>query len=442
MKKSFLYKLAIPLILIICIWVSSNMSWGDQRQGRIIKADGNGYYAYLPAVFIYHDLSFGFFDSIVEKEYHPNLSWDYRYVGNGFVTNKYYAGTALAILPFFLIAHGLSICFGYPADGYSALYLIFINIAAIFYLGMALLFLRKLLKRIPELSEKAIVLILAALVFGTNLFHYTVEEPSLSHVYSLAFVTAFIYYARKFFERPGAGPAILCATLLGMIILIRPVNGIILLLVPFIAGSLPCLKKGLNHFLRRPAILLGSVLAGILVLSVQLIIYKIQSGSFWVYSYGNEGFDFLDPHCVDFLFSYRKGMFVYTPLLFLSLAGGYFLFRKSRYRFFTLFGFLAILIYVLSSWWQWYYGGSFSQRVMIEYYAVFALLLGYLLSGNVHRIIRKAAVILILVLSLFTFIQSEQYRIAHIHWSEMDKEKYWKAFMRVDKLIRREPVDQ
>jgi hypothetical protein len=171
---------------------------------------------------------------------------------------------------------------------------------------------------------------------------------------------------------------------------------------------------------------------------IQLVIYKIQTGDFFIYSYNEEGFNFLSPHIIDFLFSYKKGLFVYTPVFFISLAGAYFLYRENRMRFLFLTVFLAILVYVLSSWWLWYYGGSYSQRVMIEYFAIPAMLTGYFLF-NVKSVPAKRIYISILAgLLLFTIIQSEQYRVAHIHWSEMNKEKYWKVFLRVDKLIKRE----
>jgi len=67
--------------------------------------DGNGYYAYLPAIFIYHDLHFGFFDKIAEQEGYQNMKYDYRYEYRGHTVNKYFAGTALAQLPFFLTAY-------------------------------------------------------------------------------------------------------------------------------------------------------------------------------------------------------------------------------------------------------------------------------------------------------------------------------------------------
>ena len=179
------------------------------------------------------------------------------------------------------------------------------------------------------------------------------------------------------------------------------------------------------------------------IIMIQPLIYKIQTGNFLVYSYGEEGFDFLSAHVSDFLFSYRKGLFVYTPVFLFSFAGAYFLYRENRMRLLYLVGFLAVLVIILSSWWQWYYGGGYSQRAMVEYLAIPAILTGYFLFNIKSLLIKRIYIVIMSILLLVNIIQSEQYRVAHIHWSDMTKEMYWKAFLRVDKLIKREnPLHQ
>ena len=121
--------LTVIFISIVTVWTSSNINWGKGRWTRIIKVDGNGYYAYLPAIFIYKDLHFGFFEKIADQKGYQNMAYDYRYDYEGHVLDKYFAGTALAQLPFFLSAHFLSWLTGEPMDGYSVYYLVFINLA-------------------------------------------------------------------------------------------------------------------------------------------------------------------------------------------------------------------------------------------------------------------------------------------------------------------------
>jgi hypothetical protein len=59
---------SLLLVLLFQLLYSSNVNWGKNRWKDIISSDGKGYYAYLPAFFIYDDMHFTFQDSI-EKKY-------------------------------------------------------------------------------------------------------------------------------------------------------------------------------------------------------------------------------------------------------------------------------------------------------------------------------------------------------------------------------------
>src|SRR5690606_17933089 len=90
--KSYLF-LAVVLLLI-SVWYQ-HITYGDEKYERIVDSDGKGYYAYLPAIFIYHDLSFGFYFKEENKEIR-------RYFDERFLTQlgdktviKTYCGEAL-----------------------------------------------------------------------------------------------------------------------------------------------------------------------------------------------------------------------------------------------------------------------------------------------------------------------------------------------------------
>jgi hypothetical protein len=428
------HKSIIPLILAIVLICSANIQWGGDKWKNIIEADGKGYYAYLPAVFIYHDLNFGFFDNIEKKYPNPHIYYDYRISAEGGIVDKYYAGTALAMSPFFLIAHFLAS----DADGYSRIYPVMMNVAAIFYLLIALIFLKKLLRLFGS-TDGVISFVLVAIVFGTNVFYYTVSEPAMSHIYSFAFITMFLYFLKRLFSEQHANTLIVLALLLGIIMLIRPVNGLIVLITPFIAGSPGALKMIFRRIGATIPVFLFSVLLFLAVLSIQLIIYKIQTGHFFVYAYGSETFNWSDPHPLDFLFSYRKGLFLYTPLVFLSLYGTLLYFKKNTFQFYSIVGFTMILLYVLSAWWNWWYGGSFSSRVSLEYFGIAAIMLCNAYSemkAKPARWIYSALIVLSIVLCQ---VQTFQYRYYLIHWEKMDREHYWRVFMRIDKVGNENP---
>jgi hypothetical protein len=71
---------------------------------------------------------------------------------------------------------------------------------------------------------------------------------------------------------------------------------------------------------------------------------------------------------------------------------------------------------------------------MIEFYPFFAILLATALQEIKNITSKKIFLSLIVLLVLVCQIQTYQYRRMQIHWSDMNKEKYWDVFMRIDKL--------
>jgi hypothetical protein len=417
--------------------VTSNINWGKNHWKGVLEADAKGYYAYLPAVFIYHDLNFNFFDSIEkEKYYDENLFYDYRIgASNGKIINKYYCGTALVQSPFFLIAHYLSYLFDYDTDGYSKLYPIFICIAALFYLLLGLLYLDSILK-LYQITTKHRIVVLIAAVFGTNLFYYTIGEPGLSHTYSFTFISAFVYYTKLYFNSFQPRLIIVIGLILGVIILIRPINGLIIFIIPFLALNFGTLQQGFKELINSKIHFVIGFLACITIISIQLLYYKLATGEFFVYSYGEEGFNFLQPHIFDILFSFRKGLFLYTPTFLLSLTGLYFLGKSSKFEFYSIIAFLLLIIYVFSSWWMWYYGGSFSSRVFVEYISIFMILLAITFNQLKSKFLRKALFAVTFLFIVLCQIQTYQYRYYVIHWADMTKEMYWDSYRQIPRLIK------
>jgi len=416
------------------VWVSANLKWGDERWNKIIINDANAYYAYLPAVFIYHDLSFNYFDNYPDDPVRRRLFFERKDKYKGHVIDKYYAGTALAQLPFFFIGHITSWLMNKPLDGYSAYYLIFIQIATIFYalFGQYLLF--RILMHY-QVSKKIAAIVMFAGIFATNIFYYVTIEPGMSHVYSFAFVTFFAYSVIRFFNKPNRKHYMIAMFALGMVILIRPVNALVLFSIPFLSGDYQKLKAGFNYLFNNISTLIFGSLVTIGIVFIQLIIYKIQTGDYFVYSYSGEGFDFTDPNMLNFIISYRKGLLVYTPIFFLSILGGYIIYKRKIFEFFSLLIFLLIVIYVLSSWWQWYYGGSFASRAFIDYYVyLFIPAALWLDSGKLKKFFVGLTFVFIIVCQ----IQTYQYQYGYIHWSDMNKELYWDNFLRIDKVINDE----
>lgn len=426
--------LIIILIEVIC---ASNVKWGNDRWKEMVSFDGKGYYAYLPAFFIYHDLHFNFKNEIEKKYSSPRNYYEYRVAAGEGIINKYFVGTAISQLPFFMVAHGITILTGGSADGYSYFYMIFISIASIFYSIVGLFFLEKTL-RLYNIKDVVITSTIFSIVFGTQLFYYTVFDPSLSHIYSFSAFSILLYSLKNFADNPNNKYLFLSAVILGWIFLIRPVNILVILIFPFISGSKKNFTDALSYLLKNRPALMFSFLLFILPISVQVLIYYFQSGILWPDSYPVEHFIWNRPEIINILFSYKKGFFLYTPLAFLSLAGLIFVWRKSRFAFLSFSLFFISITYVFSCWWSWWYGGSFSSRPYMEYLGIFAILFAILLSEIKRKLILRSTLGLIISLILICQVQTYQYRYYIIHWEKMDREHYWRVFMRVDQLIKHE----
>ncbi len=428
-----LFRLTPECILVIYIFLSLGLKHPDQKWDRIINSDGKAYYAYLPAFFIYHDFDYTFVETY-EEAYYPldkSVFKEFRMNINGEIVNKTFAGLAVVWLPFFLLAHLIALITGLPADGYSLVYQYAIAFSTLFYLwaGCRVLF-NLLLKFGATISTASLIIFSIAL--GTNIIFYAVIEPSMVHVYSFAFITFFLWSGYRFFETRKLLWLLAFTAIFSLILLIRPTNGLILILLPFISGSYRNLKSTFLFIVQKKGWLILAILIFTLIIGIQPLFYYIQTGKLWIYSYGNEKMHFLNPHFFSILFSYNRGWFVYTPLAFLSMVGFVGLYRASKTRFYSLLAFLILIIYILSSWWMWYYASKCGQRVFIDFYAVVAILLLFLFRIHPGKTWRITCSILISILILFNIFQFYQNTKWIFPVTTITKEIFWDSFFSIN----------
>ena len=422
MKRHLSIAVLFLTVIIVSVLGKNVKRW---KNNEIINNDVVVYYAYLPAFFIYNDLTFHFVDSL-PADFKGRI-WTFK-APNENNTLKMTMGLAIGWIPFFYMAHLYTMFGDYPSDGYSEPYSVSIFVAAIFFLFLGLFFLRKLL--LPFFEEKVIAVAMIIVVFGTNLFRYVVDEPGMPHVYSFAWINIFLYFVYLWIQKPNWSLAIWLGITAGMVTLIRPANGIIVLF-PFLLvflGEGNFIRKGnikANH-LKMFAL---SALFFFLICLPQLVYWKIITGNWLFYSYQGEGFYFLNPHILDGLFSFRKGWFIYTPVMLFSVIGFIFTDQKLKsWRNASLL-FLAVFIYIIFSWWCWWYGGSFGARPMIDVYGVLAIGLAAFINKifSLKKIFIR--LLFVLLVAFFIFLnqyQIKQYRTSLLHWDSMTKEVYFK----------------
>jgi hypothetical protein len=434
--NKYFSKVVIGLLIVICVWNGKNVdTWG---RDKVIDNDVVSYYAYLPAGIIFHDLNFSFIKDL------PSGFSGKIWVGtapNGKPILRMTMGLAFLWLPFFLVAHLYSKIMGIEALGYSWPYSLSIFAATIFYLFIGLLFLRKiLLKYFSELITGITILLV---VLATNLMYYAVSEPGMSHVYSFSLITIFLYTTFKWVDRPTVLLSVILGLLAGLIVLIRPVNGLVLVFPALISIN------SFSEFYQRLAIrwkyIAFAGIAAILITTPQLIYWKMQTGHLFFNSYMDQGrFYFANPHVLDGLFSFRKGWFIYTPVMLFSMVGLFFMKQYIAGYSKAIIVFLVLFIYVIFSWWCWWYGGSFGSRPMVETYGLMAIPLAAFLAAFSKKAVWQQGVIgLMLVLMIYlNQIQMNQYRTSLLHWDSMTRKAYFSIFLKknwpegYDKMIQ------
>jgi hypothetical protein len=430
-KKTFSFlgwdKIALLLILVILIWKNLDYQfWKNPR--RIIVQDVILYYEYLPAAIIHHDLSMDFVEK--DRAFFMDKIWINK-SPTGKAVNKMTMGLAVLYAPFFLSAHVLAVPLGYPADGYSDPYRIALIISSIFYATMGLWFLILLLRR--YFARNIVALTILAIGLGTNLFFYTTIEPPMSHAYSFFLIAAFTYLVDSWAKKQSWGNTAMIGLVGGLIILVRPTNGIVFILLPlWKVTSFPALIDRLKLFFQKP---LKTGLIIVLVCAVfvpQMLYWKYTTGQYFYYSYGEERFFFNDPAFIKGLFSYRKGWLVYTPVMSFALIGIIIMYFRNRIFFWPVAIYTFLNLYVVLSWWCWWYGGGFGHRAMIDSYGVLAVPLAAFMSFVFEKKVKYRVSLLVLLacfISLNIF-QSWQYYVGAIHWDAMNKKTYWDSYFR------------
>lgn len=407
-----------------------NVQLEYNRGNHVIHEDAFGYYLILPALFIHRDLEFGFLESMRHSGYVPPVV---NSTENGEQVCKYYSGVALLQLPFFLGAWITAPDTG-KLSGFEPHFHRFILIASAFYLlwGMYLLTLILVRSGLPPLVAG---LTPFAVLFGTNLYAYATYDPAYSHVYSFFALMLFIYFLTRYREKQVFSNAMLSGLAFGLIAIIRPLNGVAILFVPVILQA-PVLRSVFkDKFRNLPGF--GFTAAGIL--SIQSIIWYLQTGRLYVYPYGDEKLNLLQPRISELIFSFDCGWAIYTPLPFLLLCISLILlviqgkYRKAAFSFIAAFS----ILYLLSCWYYLHYGCTVGCRPVTEFYGPLAVLAGSACGPFLKKL--SFSIPLAVLVSAFiahNMLVQKQFFDHIINWCDMDKERYKMVFLKTHEAYK------
>ena len=419
---------AIIFCLSIVLYINFyHSNWNNTE--KVIGHDARSYYAYLPATIIYNDLSLEFLKS-PGNQLGKGFWGKKSPIGKTVIITSY--GMSLLYSPFFLIAHSSAKLMGYPADGYSVPYCFALVMSSIFYLFIGVIFLRKFL--LKYFSKLVVAITISIIILTTNMLWYVTFEATMTHVYSFGLISIFIYLIDKWIEHPSIKHTLLIGFLIGIITLIRPTNVVIVLLLVF--WKVTSWKEFVNRLLliiKDWYHILIMIIVFIIIWIPQFLYWKYISGSYIYYSYPDSmGFFFDNPQLFNSLFSWRKGFLIYTPVMIFSFIGIGILYKKNKQFFLPIVIYWLASWYIISSWWDWWYGGGFGIRPYIDSYGILAIGLAAFLTWvfSARRLLKTIIITIFIITIALSVWHFKRYQHGSIHWAGMTKQAYFNSFWR------------
>lgn len=398
-----------------------------------ISSDGFGYYAYLPSIFHYKDVTGKNLVEDLPTEWVDESKGRLILQDNGNYLNKYPIGVALLETPGYLVATAINNIFYQGSyDQYAGPYQVSVLVSGIVALFIGFYFLWKVLK--SRFSEKVTYATLVVILLGTNIIHYTTYDVSFSHVFSFSLFAYLIYLIDDFsLDKKQWRYYLRIGLILGLIVAVRQTNAILglVLLIPAVKlynnfGIVDSLRKYWKQ-------ILVMLVSSFLVVFIQLLYWKLVTGNWFIFAYQGEYFDFANPQIYEVLFGFRKGLFLWSPLLLISIPGFYLMFKQSeKLRYLASFILLA-QVYIVASWWAWSFGFSYGHRGFTEFLILLAIPMAYTLKWFFHR----RNVVIYLGISIFLFLVVLNFNFMQLYWrgvlnpDGMTLEKYEKVFLKL-----------
>lgn len=433
-KRWMIFLLFLSLTYLFATKSDRRHGWtrSTAKEATPINSDAAGYYAFLPEWFVYEGNNFTFHDSIRDK--YPNDGFedgiDINPDGKTY-HNKYFTGTAQCLTPFFLIGHAHAHLVGVDTDGYTWPYIFWLNVGIGFYAMIGLIALFLLLRRL-KIGYFGCYIAVLSIALGTNLSYYVYVEIPYSHVFCFAVINMCLLQGLKWIQENKPGNLFFFGFLLGLSIMIRPTNGLILALIPFLfASNKEFFERTIALFKTWKLVVLTFLLFLVPVV-IQVWFTYLQMGQVRLNSYSNEGFtNWNDPYFMEILVGFRKGIFIYGPVMLLLIPGLIWMFFRNRRMFVGILVFILLSTYVMSSWWCWWYGGSLGFRPIVDFYGIWIIPIAYL----AHYSKMGGRVLILILVSGFVWVYQTyefQKKRAIIHYDYMNYGTWKSIFMKTD----------
>ncbi len=366
---------AIIVIAVITIvgMLAARFIYSIPLNNPPIRSDGQGYYMYLPAFFIYHDPEMHFIDGLDRVDAQDGT---YYQTESGAYVDKYTMGTALLQSPFFLIAHLATLVVDKDgANGFTALYQWFNIISAAFWFFVGAFFSYKIASKYTE--EKNAIWAVALCTFGSNLFHFFSYDACFSHVYSFALISIFIWLIIQVEQQEDkTWKLFILGLIYGFIMLVRVTDATVIILYGLFGVTSGKMFVDRMKKIFNPKRLLLPIAGAVIAFLPQMLYWLRTAGKLFLNSYGETDQGFIYWYCpkvLNVLFLVNKGIFFWCPLLLFFVVFAVIQRKKIKELFLPFIVFFLVYVYVVSSWWAYEFAGGFAHRIFVNIMSLFIL---------------------------------------------------------------------
>lgn len=402
--------LVIALIgLLFGLAYGSSLVLRPKPDGRVVTGDALHHYVQLRSIVFDRDVHF-------RNEYvrlynlegdELGTEWVYAGTETGHVRNLMPVGPALLWMPLFTIVSlgvWLANLFGagYPLDGYGRIFQATAGLSGIAaatlgtwftYLAAARLF-----------RQRSAIWGTLAIWLASPTIYYSVISPTYSHAASLLATGAF--WLVWLVTRPGPLRYASLGLLTGLAALMRWQDAI--LLIPIGLDLVLAWRRG---EVRAPKLVPWGVLAAACAAAAfvpQMIVWMIVYGRPLAMPQGGGFMRWTEPALIEVLFSDFHGLFTWTPIVLLAVAGLVPLWKRAPALAAGAVCFLLLSWYVNAAVADWWAGEAFGSRRFVSCVPIFGLGLAALADRWTPSLRRAAAVATILV--AHTFLLLVQYQ--------------------------------
>jgi hypothetical protein len=382
--------LAIVLIgLLFAAAYSASLFLLPKPGGRIVVGDALHYYVYVRSIVFDGDLQFGNdYDGLatgVVKADEGN-DWRVQPTETGHVRNLMSIGPAIAWTPLFLVvALGAAIAAALglspPPSGFERVFQASAAYSGIAAAAAGAYLTYRLCERIH--GRRVAIWATLSMWLGSHALYYSLVSPTYSHAVSMLASSAFFFGWATTRDRQTGARYALVGLLGGLTTLVRW-QDVVFFVVPAIDAWWHFLRR------RRDAAGFGARLAvcaagGIVGFLPQIWAWIVLYGSPFAIPQGPDFMRWTSPQILPVLFSDNHGLFTWTPIVAVAIAGIAWLCRRDPLLGAAAVAAFALALYTNAAVADWWAGEAYGARRFLSCFPIFALGLGASLQALERR---------------------------------------------------------